>query len=210
MVIAPDEKRSAARLFALLRSGERVAEDIARRQSKLVEDRLVQRFFRSQARQEAFHTHVFQGAIHFLSPRGVPDRDLPAMRDFRTLLDDAVGRGDFAESLLGQQVILEAVGEVLLAAIDRGLQQRGLGFRRLRRVILAQEAAHHATGDRLLNNALADDPNVKTRLAQRASAYLELVDDMFADGAPLFAAFNQDVDNYRARVHDKLPEWVRE
>lgn len=208
MFIAPDEKRNAARLFALLRSGERVAEDIARKQRALVDNPFDQRFFRSQARQEAFHAHVFQGAIHFLSPRGVAHRELPAMRRFHGLLDDATCRADFAETLLGQQVILEAVGEVLLEAVDSGLQRRGLGFRKLRRVILAQEAAHHAAGERLLNERLAADPDLKLRLANRATGYLELVDDLFAYGAPLFAAFAQDADEYRGRVFGKLPGWV--
>lgn len=216
MIIAPDEKRNAARLFALLRSGERVAEDIARAQSGLAEDRFAQRFLRSQARQEAFHAHVFQGAIRFLSPRGVPDRDPPAMRRLHAMLAAAVARGDFAESLLGQQVILEALGEVLLQAVDRGLQRRGLGFRKLRRVILAQEAAHHATGERLLNDLVANDPDCMGdctgdctgRLARRASGYLELVDEMLAHGAPLFDAFDQDADHFRMRIYDKLPGWV--
>ena len=208
MFIAPDHRRSAARLFALLHAGELVAERVASRQATLVEDPIAKRFCRGQARQEAFHSRVFGTVIHVLCPKGVRNLQLPTMPKYQALLDDALARGDLAESLMGQQVILESFGEVLLTAIDRGIQKRGLGFGRLRRVILAQEEAHHATGERLLEETIADHPTKRHMLQTRAADYLELIEEMFTVGAPLFTAFNEDPAEYRRQFNAKLPDWV--
>lgn len=208
MFIAPDHRRSAARLFALLRAGELVAERVAGRQATLVEDPFAKRFCRGQARQEAFHSRVFDKVTHILCPKGVRSLQLPAMPKYQALLDDALARGDIAESLLGQQVIREAFGEVLLTAVDRSIQKRGLGFGRLRRIILAQEEAHHATGNRLLEEMIADHPTKRQILQTRASDYLELIEEMFTVGAPLFLAFDEDPAEYRRQFKANLPGWV--
>ena len=208
MFIAPDHRRSAARLFALLRAGELVAEHVASRQATLVEDPFAKRFCRGQARQEAFHSRVFDTITHILCPKGVRSLQVPAMPKYQALLDDALARGDIAESLMGQQVILEAFGEVLLTAVDRGIQERGLGFGRLRRIILAQEEAHHATGKRLLEETIAGHSATRQMLQARAADYLELVEEMFTVGAPLFLAFDEDPAEYRRQFKANLPSWV--
>ena len=208
LFIAPDQRRSAARLFTLLRAGELVAERVASRQATLVEDPFVKRFCLGQARQEAFHARLFGTITHILCPKGVRSSQVPAMPKYQALLDDALPRGDLAESLMGQQVILEAFGEVLLTAVDRGIQERGLGFGRLRRIILAQEEAHHATGKRLLEETIAGHSATRRLLQARAADYLDLVEEMFTVGAPLFLAFDEDPAEYRRQFKAKLPDWV--
>lgn len=208
MLIPRDERHNAALLFALLRSGEVVAEHIARRQAEHMNGR-ARVFLRGQARQEAFHAHVFSGAIRVLRPKGVASKSDQHMARYRLLLDDALDRGDVAESLVGQQVVLEALGEVLLSAVDRSIERRGLGFRRLRRIILAQERAHHAMGDRLLLAMLSDAPAERDRLRAAAASYLSIVDDMYADNAGLLSDFGEDPAVHRRAIHAALPEWMR-
>ena len=208
MLVPRDERHNAALLFALLRAGEIVAEHVARRQAKLTDGR-ARVFLRGQARQEAFHAHVFAGAIHVLRPRGVASNGEGHMARYRLLLDEALDRGDLAESLVGQQVVLEALGEVLLTAVDRGIERRGLGFRRLRRIILAQERAHHSMGDRLLLSMLRDAPAERDRLRSAGANYLSIVEDMYADNAQLLSDFGEDPDEHWSAILRALPDWIK-
>lgn len=208
MLVARDERHNAALLFALLKSGEVVAEHVAKRQAKQTDGR-ARAFLRGQARQEAFHAHVFSGAIRVLRPKGVVGNCEQQMRRYRRLLDDALDRGDLAESLVGQQVVLEALGEVLLTAIDQGIERRGLGFRRMRKIILAQERAHHSMGDRLLLAMLRDAPEERERLRAVSEKYLSIVEDMYRNNAQLLSDFGEDPDDHWQAIHEALPAWVK-
>ena len=126
------------------------------------------RFLQTQAHQEAFHAVVFQGVIHWLAPRGPADAAPPSsMERYRGLMESALARGDLAESLLALQVLLEAMGDVVLEAIDTGSERRGLGFRRLRRVLRQQEQTHHAFGVHQLVNLVSADATQRARLQDR-------------------------------------------
>ena len=208
MLVARDERHNAALLFALLRSGEVVAEHVARRQSKQTDGR-ARVFLRGQARQEAFHAHVFTGAIRVLRPKGAASNCEREMARYRQLLDDALDRGDFAETLVGQQVVLEALGEVLLTAIDQGIERRGLGFRRLRNIILAQERAHHSMGERLLLSMLSAAPEERERLRVVGAKYLSIVESMYSKNEQLLSDFGEDPDEHRLAIREALPVWIR-
>ncbi len=77
--------------------------------------------------------------------RRTPSPALPYDR-YERRVQAAVDRGDLVEAVVGTQVVLEALGEALLARLDTGLARHGAGLSALRRRILAQEAAHHAFG----------------------------------------------------------------
>lgn len=168
------------------------------------------RFFARQARQERFHARVFGAAIRWVRPKGAGVAPGSAAMDgYWRLLADALARGDAAEALVGNQIVLEALGQVELEKLDAGLERRGLGFRRLRRTILAQEQAHHETGEAALAALIGSDAARRDALRSRASDYLELVEAVFAETAPLFEFFHQDVAGHRRRFEELLPAWIR-
>src|SRR3989338_1594142 len=125
MLVRPDERVPIARLLTFLEYGERLAHDCARAQAALAPEQGMQRFLASQARQESAHAWVFQGAIAWLEPKHLGDSPfLPALEQYRALLEDALQRGDLAETLMAEQLILEGLGEAILARIEEGLAKR--------------------------------------------------------------------------------------
>ncbi len=84
MLVGPDEKVPIARLLTFLEHGERMAHDCAQAQAVLTPDTQSRRFLVSQARQEAAHAFVFQGAIAWLAPKHLGDAPfLPALEAYR-------------------------------------------------------------------------------------------------------------------------------
>ena len=82
MVIHPHEKIPIARLLTFLAHGEQLANECAKAQAALALDSGSRRFLLSQARQEAAHAVVFQGAIAWLAPRHLGDAPfLPALEE---------------------------------------------------------------------------------------------------------------------------------
>lgn len=207
--IVADERCHAAALFAIHRRGEVIAARCAAAQADLPCPPPLRRFYVRQARQERFHARVYESAIRWVRPKGpgqVPAA--AAMHAYQRLLDDAAARRDAGELLLGNQIILEALGEVELERIDDGLERRGLGFKRLRRIILAQERAHHATGEAALEALIESNGLRRGALRARAVDYLTLIESIFDDTAPLFEYFAQDVDTHRRRFRTLLPPWI--
>jgi hypothetical protein len=208
--IIADERTHAAALFDIHRRGEVIAARCATVQADLPCPPPLRRFFVRQARQERFHARVFDSAIRWVRPKGPgPAPAAAAMGAYQRLLDCAAERRDVGELLLGNQIILEALGEVELEKIDQGLERRGLGFKRLRRIILAQEQAHHATGEAALEALIESNGARRGALRTRAADYLALIERIFDDTAPLFEYFAQDVGAHRRRFWALLPPWIR-
>ena len=209
MLVRPDERVPIARLLTFLEYGERLAHDCALAQAALAPDQGMQRFLTSQARQESAHAWVFQGAIAWLAPKHLGDSPfLPALEQYRALLDDALQRGDFAETLMAEQIILEGLGEAILARIEEGLAKRHAPFGHLRRILLCQEEAHHDFGRRMLDRAFAAGTTSPDRLRPRAQEYLALTDRMVSMLGDLFQSIDEDPQLYMARAKSYLPAWV--
>lgn len=209
MLVRPDERAPIARLLTFLEYGERLAHDCARAQAVLAPERGMQRFLASQARQEAAHAWVFQGAIAWLAPKHLGDSPfLPALERYRALLDAALQRRDFPETLMAEQIVLEGLGEAILARIEEGLAKRSAPFGRLRRILLLQEEAHHDFGRRMLDRAFAAGAASPERLRGRAQDYLALTDGMVSTLAELFESIDEDPCLYLARAKGYLPEWL--
>ena len=209
MLVRPDERVPIARLLTFLEYGERLAHDCAKAQAALAPDQGMQRFLVSQARQESAHAWVFQGAIAWLAPKHLGDSPfLPALEGYRALLDAALQRGDFPETLMAEQIILEGLGEAILARIEEGLAKRSAPFGRLRRILLQQEEAHHDFGRRMLDRAFAAGATSPDRLRDRAQEYLALTDRMVATLGDLFESIDEDPRLYMARAKGYLPEWL--
>ena len=209
MLVHHDEKVPIARLLTFLEHGERLANECAKAQAALVLDSGSRRFLLSQARQEAAHGIVFQGAIAWLAPRHLGDAPfLPALEEYRKLLDEALARQDVLETFLAEQVILEGLGEAILTRIEEGLAKRDAPFGRLRRILLQQEEAHHGFGRRMLERAMAEGRIDAETLRHRAQDYLTLADQMVLTLSDLFESIEEDPTAWAHDVRKFLPEWL--
>jgi hypothetical protein len=211
MLVHPSEKMPIARLLTFLEHGERMANECAKAQASLAPDSGSRRFLLSQARQEAAHAVVFQGAIAWLAPRHLGDAPfLPALEEYRKLLNDALVRQDLLETFLAEQVILEGLGEAILTRIEEGLAKRAAPFGRLRRILLLQEEAHHGFGRRMLERAMADGLTDAEALRRRAQDYLALTGEMVLALSDLFESIAEDPTAWAQDVRKFLPPWLTE
>jgi hypothetical protein len=210
MLVYPAERQPIARLLQFLEYGERLAHDCAAAQARLVGSPKVARFLMGQARQEAMHAKLFQCVIRWLAPRRLGACPmLPPLERYRTMLEAAIARRDLIESLLAEQVLLEGLGEAILARVEMGLEKRGAPFRVLRRMLLHQEEAHHDFGCRMLERAVAAGETSQVALRSLASEYLALTAPMVETLADLFESIDEDPDLYVSNAKATLPTWLR-
>lgn len=198
----------AAALGSFLRHlgrGERIAQRVALRQVELAPDARASRFFKSQARQESQHALVFETGADWLdAPR---QGDLASAHvAYETELDHAVGQRDFRATVVGTQIVLEALGEILLARLDRGLDRHGAGLRGLRRRILAQEAAHHAFGEALARRWQCEDAR---RLRLETGRFRVLAGRLIDSGAETMRGFAVPASTIRAELDARLAPWMK-
>ena len=211
MLVHHDEKVPIARLLTFLEYGERLANECARVQATLTPDPGSRRFLLRQARQEAAHALVFQGAIAWLAPRHLGDAPfLTALEEYRAILDEALARNDLLETFLAEQVILEGLGEAILTRIEEGLVKRAAPFGRLRRMLLQQEEAHHGFGRRMLERAMGDGRIDMETLRRSAKNYLALTDEMVLALSDLFESIAEDPQAWAKDARKFLPEWLVE
>ena len=208
MLVSHDEREPIARLLTFLEHGERMAHDCAKAQATLSDDSGTRRFLLSQAKQEAMHAMVFQGAIAWLAPKHLGDVPvLPALEEYRAILDEALARRDLLETFLAEQVVLEGLGEAILTRMEQGLAKRAAPFGRLRRILLHQEEAHHGFGRRQLGRAIERGETDVTDLNRRAQRYLALTDAMVFTLCDLFESINEDATAWAQDVRTFLPDW---
>ncbi len=209
MLVSHDEREPIARLLTFLEHGERMAHDCAKAQATLSDDSGTRRFLLSQAKQEAMHAMVFQGAIAWLAPKHLGDVPvLPALEEYRAILDEALARRDLLETFLAEQVVLEGLGEAILTRMEQGLAKRAAPFGRLRRILLHQEEAHHGFGRRQLGRAIERGETDVTDLNRRAQRYLALTDAMVFTLCDLFESIDEDATAWAQDVRTFLPEWL--
>ena len=208
MLVSHDERVPIARLLTFLEHGERMAHDCAKAQAGLSADPATRRFLLNQAKQESMHAMVFHGAIAWLAPKHLGDTPfLPALEEYRAILDEALARRDLTETFLAEQVVLEGLGEAILTRIEQGLAKRAAPFGRLRRVLLHQEEAHHGFGRRQLERAIERGETDVTDLNQRAQRYLALTDGMVFTLCDLFDSIDEDATAWAQDVRTFLPDW---
>jgi len=209
MLVRSDERVPIARLLTFLEHGERLAHDCAKAQAALTPDPREARFLLTQARQEFYHAVVFQGAIAWLAPRSLGSCPLlPPLERYRLLLEEALRRGNFAETLMAEQIILEGLGEAILKRIEYGLAKRKAAFGRLRRILIHQEEAHHAFGRRALDRAFAAGLTSPAELRLRGLEYLALTDAMMETLGDLFESIDEDPSAYASDAKSYLPDWL--
>ncbi len=185
----PATRREAIGLFLRhLALGERVAQHGAARQARLAPTPRAARFFRAQARHEALHASVFDLAAAGLGAAALAPAPCP-YRAYDAQLATAAQRGDYADTVVGTQLVLEALGEILLDRLDAGLERHGTGLHRLRRLLRAQEAAHHAFGVAELAALAAATPAGMTALRLRIPPYRLLAQAMIEAATPVLHVF---------------------
>jgi hypothetical protein len=204
----PPAHRQALGLFLRhLARGERVAQRAATLEASLAPSPRMARFLKSQARQERTHALVFDGFARALGAAPLALHDDP-YRAYAGQLAAAAARGDFLDLVIGTQIVLEALGEMMLARLDRGIARRGNVLQRLRRRILAQEAAHHAFGAQIVTAALAGQP-VNVRAAGEAlRAYRRLAAGLIDAGAPALHFFGIAADELHSELDARLATWA--
>src|SRR5215472_6710367 len=209
MLVHPNERVPIARLLRFLEQGERLAHDCAKAQAALAPEAGMCQFLLGQARQERYHAVIFQGAIAWLAPRCLGSCPmLQPLEHYRRLIEDAISRGDLAETLLAEQIILEGLGEAILRRIEAGLVKRHAPFGRLRRILLSQEQAHYGFGQRTLTRVIASGQTSTEALRPRGQEYLALTDAMVSTLNDLFESVDEDPSVWASDAKSYVPSWL--
>lgn len=195
------------RLFSCMLYGEQTAQDCALDQAAITDNTRINRFLIRQARQEAHHAKVFNRVVLCIDPRG--PRQVPStLQLFRARLQRACRNGDLVESLVGQQVVLEAFGELILHRMNKKLDQRWIGFKRLRRTLIHQEQGHLAFGDRTVRRLVIDGKTPPDHVYEVADEYLFLIEQVLDQLQPLLDVVGADADLYKTELRTGMPTWI--
>lgn len=206
MLIKRNARAEIGRLFACMAYGEGIARECALRQAEIAGRAAMRRFLLRQARQEEHHARVFERVALCITPRGsgpVP----PVLRRYRRELERACARTDLLETLVGQQIVLEGFGELVLDRMNRKLDQRWVGFGRLRRLLIHQEQGHRAFGGRAVQKMIERDPTGRERAGDAARRYLALTDGIVDELEPVFTVTGADPALYKRALRAGLPGW---
>ena len=207
MRIKSNTRIEIGRLFSCLEYGEQIAHDCALQQARMKVANSNQ-FFLRQAQQEQHHAKVFNRVILCITPRG-PKRVSPTLQRFRTRIEHACRRNDLVETLVGQQIVLEGFGGLVLEKIDRKFDQRKLGFKRIRKILLHQERGHQAYGEKMIDRLITSGAAPVKHIRNLGLEYLALVDCVLDDLQPVFDVVGADAIQYKKELRMNLPVWLR-
>jgi hypothetical protein len=192
-----------AELLHLLRQGECIAHDGARRQALICGDARMKRFFALQATHEMLHAGVLDVACSVLSPRHrAQSPALTALAAFRRDLEHDLARGHLAASIVGLQIVLEGLGMLTLSRMNPALSRHGARFAPFKRVLEQQEHTHHAFGCRWLER---QDRSLLPQRAADARRYFDLAAAVIDDGADLFCHGASTPRSYKQGLLAALP-----
>ena len=204
----PETRRQATRLFAALEYGEQLAHDCARQQARWIGDPRAQRFLKTQARQEASHAVFYRRAAEWLMP-GHRYKAPATLQQYGRHLQRALDNNDLCDSLTGSQIVLEGFGEQIISRLNRGMDNHGIGFRRMRRLLLRQEQSHYAFGLRMLQQQTALKPANAERIQTQAADYLQQVQCIVDEMSDVFVSLEEDPGEYCTDLLGNLPDWIR-
>jgi len=208
LALAPGRRGAVGLFLRHLARGERVARRLAAQQAAIAPGRHEARLLRAQARQEATHALLFDTFAALLGAAPIALDPCPYTA-FEARALAAIRRDDFAESIVATQIVLEALGDALLARLDAGLERQRAGFARLRATIRRQEAAHHAFGDALIaglvDTGALDIATVRTI----AEPYLALGGRMITSAEPALVHFELSAAVIDDEMRARLPAWAQ-
>ncbi len=209
MLVRTDERRPLAELLRFLELGERLAHHCATAQARLAPTPKMRRFLQNQARQEAFHATVFYQAALWIDPRHhTHSEPFTPLTKYERLIQNALDRNDFLETIVAEQVILESLGEAILLKLEAGLKKRGAPLQRLRNVLLHQEEAHHGFGTRVLDQGITNGTTDHDELRHKAEPYLLLTNSLVLTLQSRFDDMDEDPHEYLATQRQLLPQWL--
>ena len=124
-------------------------------------------------------------------------------------LQHALDNNDLCDSLTGSQIVLEGFGEQIISRLNRGMDNHGIGFRRLRRILLRQERSHYAFGLRMLRQQTVSETANSVRIQVLAADYLQQVHSIIDEMSDVFVSLDEDPGEYSTDLLDNLPDWIR-
>jgi len=204
----PEVRRQATRLFVALEYGEQLAHDCAMQQVRWIGDTRAQRFLKAQAQQESSHAAFYHRAAEWLMP-GHHYKAPATLLQYGQRLQHALDRNDICDSLTGSQIVLEGFGEQIISRINHGMDNQGVGFKRLRRILLRQEQSHYAFGLRMLQKQTSAAPEHVDRIPTLAADYLQQVHCIIDEMSDVFVSLDEDPGEYCTDLLGNLPEWIR-
>ena len=209
VVLASAVATPLSMLLSIMAEGECIARDCAIRQARAAEDRRSRRFFGAQATHERFHAFLFQQAAKRLDSRsrGNADHRL-GLRRYARRLETATAAGRWNEVVIGQQLVLENLGELVLMKLDQEMAKRGAGLERIRSMVLRQERAHHRFGIQWIETRLLEGQIPVAEVRDVVERYMDLADRLLLDIAGLLEGVDVDAEAYRREVRERLPEWA--
>ena len=206
--IGRDRRAALGRLGCITAAGEALAAECAAVQVALAPSQRAARFLALQSRQERMHARVFR-AVAVLMAGGRSDDDLAKLFEpVRHRLAKELEAGRFAESLVGMQVVVEAMGAVTLGELDAALRARGEAFAPLRRQILLQESSHHASGVRWLERLLVSGRAAPRAVARAGEGYVAAIEGVIDRCAYLAADLDRQPESVRVAFRAALPPWL--
>lgn len=204
----PETRRQVTRLFTALEYGEQLAHDCARQQARWIADPRARRFLIAQARQEASHATFYRRAAEWLMP-GHHYQTPKTLQQYGRRLQRALDNNDLCDSLTASQVVLEGFGEQIIIRLNRGMDNHGIGFRHMRRILLRQEHSHYAFGLRMLQQQTASEPASSGRIQALAADYLRQIHGIIDEMSDVFVSLDEDPGEYCTDLLDNLPHWIR-
>lgn len=196
------------RLFVALEYGEQLASQCATQQAHLFSSKH-SHFFYTQAKQEAFHARFFKHGKKLI----FTDRRYKApvaLQHFSKRLQQAIKNHDKVDTLVGQQIVLESFGATILERLNAGLDNHGIGLRRLRYAILQQEKTHNDYGEKLIKQYLHNDVTSIDRLQSLSDEYLYIASSVIEEMSDVFYYLGQQPQDYRLDIFSRLPDWFKE
>ena len=211
MMLYPAHSTQLARVFSLLAQGERLAHNAAKRQSQLTLTKgnpSHSIFFKQQARQELFHARVFDGTTLWLGKKHA-GKPCAQLEKFTSHVEAALCKGALAESVLAIQLVLEAMGKLILEGIDTRMERYHYGLKKIRSTILAQEAKHYDFGQNQLLTLMQQTNISHSTMRALSQNYHEMANDILDHAAPLFDSLDSDIEAYKQRLTNEIPDWLR-
>ena len=208
-MMTPEIRREMLRLFVALEYGEQLAHQCAFQQASWVSNTKVSRFLKSQARQERSHARFFSIAANSLQSKHhyAPPA---ALKQFATRLEKTITQRNLTESMVGSQIVLEGFGEQILLRLNQGLDNNGVGFKKIRHILLRQEQSHYAFGMHTLKAQVENRETTVEHVCELTNEYKHYVNKIVHEMAEVFYVLDEDPENYTTDLVNNLPSWIRD
>ena len=202
-------RKEVIRLYVALEFGEQLAHQCALQQASWVENKKMQRFLQTQAKQEYSHARFFSMAANNIQLKHQYAPPV-ALKHFAARLEQSISKKDLVETMVGSQIVLEGFGEQILLRLNKGLDKNGIGFKKIRHTLLRQEQSHAAFGMHTLNTLIRNGEASVIQIAELTGEYLLYVNKITDEMSEMFHVLGEDPKGYTSDIVNNLPMWLRE